>query len=220
MSSRVNLFLGVPNSYSQIKSPGELRAAMSKGNANGWKVFIPKNDSKAAQAGWRKFCKNYEGKVIKVKKSNDYLTTAVAIPSLGEGTYNLYAQFSETPEGVFMMSFVEIGGSFLNSHQHKEQSKEWSRLIKGLAKGLTIDAIESEMKREEKALRDSNRDLDKLIKDKRTFEKDISDCEKTIEDRKSQLVTNAKDQETQKSDIIEQEKQVDKVKNELKRYSN
>jgi len=206
--------------FSQIKSPSEVRVAMSKGTANGWKIFVPKNDAKMLQAGWRKFCKNYDARVEKIKKTDEYLAELVSIPSIGATTYNLYAQFEETPEGSYLITFLEIGGGFLNSHQHKEESKEWSRLMKELAKTLTLEAIEDEIQEEEKILKDENKDLDRLIKDKRSYENDISDCEKTIEDRKKQIETNVKDQATKKSEITEQETQVKRVKDEFKKYSN
>ena len=43
----------------------------------------------------------------KIKKETDYLSPDAKIPALGEHLINVYSQFQETTEGVYMIVFFE-----------------------------------------------------------------------------------------------------------------
>jgi hypothetical protein len=205
-------------SQAQIIAPTEVQAQMSEGKANGWRVFVPLNDRKATLNGWKKFCKEYSVKVENVKKSEDYFASGAVIPSLGSEKCDIYAQLEESKEGTYLTSFVKIKGAYLNSHQEQGLSTAWSKMMQEFARTLAEEVANEQLSNEEKELKEKNKTMEKLVKDKSGYEKDILDCEQTIVERKNQIEQNVKDQASQTTDIADQENKVDAAKNLLKQY--
>jgi len=65
--------------------------------------------------------RDYDGKTTKVSKTDDYLTEQVIIPSITESALNVYVNFSETAEGVYMKAFY-FNGADVYIRCRKQQS--------------------------------------------------------------------------------------------------
>jgi hypothetical protein len=203
---------------SQITPAKQVAAEMSQGKANGWKIFIPKADDKAVNNAFKKWMKDYDGKVEGVKKSDDQVVPGVKLDFLGEGSYTLYYQTKETKEGTYLTTFVQMGAGYLTAHQFPKESQVWKTNLTDFARNLTVSIIEDELKKDEKDLKDKNKDLEKLAKDKEGYESDIKKAEETIAERKKQLEQNAKDQEKAKSSVATAKEKAEKTKAELAKY--
>ena len=105
------LYLSV-NAFAQIGEVKEINAAMSKGVQRGFQVLIPESNAKDAAKAWSSLMKEYDSKTSSVKKAEDYLSPTALIPSISANAINVYALFNETPEGVFLNAFFDLGSSF------------------------------------------------------------------------------------------------------------
>ena len=220
---RLILFISIlsicaPSAICQISPAKEVAVEMSQGKANGWKIFIPKADEKEVNNAFKKWMKDYDGKIEGVKKSDDQVVPGVKLDFLGEGTYTVYFQTKETKEGIYLTTFVQMGAGYLSKHQFPKESKIWSDKHTEMARGITVSIIEDQLKKEEKDLKDENKNLEKLTKDKEGYESDIKKAEETIVERKKQLEQNAKDQEKAKSAVAAAKEKAEKTKAELAKY--
>src|SRR6056300_1505401 len=109
------------NLFAQIDKVKEVNARMSQGTNRGLKVLIPEASLKDAIKAWSKLMKDYESKNEKIKKETDYLSPDAKIPALGEHLINVYSQFQETTEGVYMIVFFDLGNSYINKDMHPKK---------------------------------------------------------------------------------------------------
>ncbi len=204
--------------FSQIQDAQEVIIARTVGKTNGYKIFVPKSNSKDLETRFKKWMKEYSAKVEKDKKSEESVVRDVKITSMSESIYTIYATYSTTSEGGYLNTFVQVGDVFVTANTHLKEATEWTRLLKKFATETTVSLIQEELDQAEKKLQGQSRDLEKLKKEQADYEKDIAACEAKIIERKSQLVTNAEAQLSAQKDVMNKTSEVDNVKNELKRY--
>lgn len=204
--------------HAQVPQPEPVTIDMSKGKAEGWKVYIPSATIKDAENAWKRLCKTYQARPQKNRNFNEVLASGVVIPELGNDTFNLYAQFGADQQGSFILSCIELKGSFLNSHQYKVESEKWVGILFEMANSDARSRYSSGLKKEEKELLTRNRKLEKLYQEKKTMERDIQHCEQTIEERKKEIEENEREQQKTKESILEQQRRVDKAREELDKY--
>ncbi|MDB9881965.1 hypothetical protein OAD66_02410 [Bacteroidia bacterium] len=214
----LSLILFTLFSFGQIGSVEEINDAMSQGVQRGLKVLIPEVDKKRATKSWEKLMKEYDAKTEKVNKKDDYRSINARIPSLSDRPLTAYALFQETPEGVYMNVFFDIGGSYLNSETNAKKVDAAKKILASFAKNTTLAAIEDQIKDENKKLEKLEREQKNLEKNKVGYEKDIKQAKETLEKRENDLIENASAQETQLKAIEEQRTAAEKVKSELKKY--
>ena len=205
-------------SFGQIGTIDEINDAMSQGVQRGLKVLIPETNKKQVTKSWEKLMKDYDAKTEKVKKEDDYRSLNASIPSISDRPLTAYAVFQETPEGVYMNVFFDIGGSYLNSETNAEKLDAAKKILTSFAKNTTIAAIEDQIKDENKKLEKLEREQKTLEKNKIGYEKDIKQAKETIQKRQKDIIENAKAQEVKLKAIGEQRTAAEKIKSELKKY--
>lgn len=204
--------------FAQIQDAKEINLKMSEGVQQGWKILIPFTNEKEAIKAWSKLMKDYDSKTDKVKKNEEYKSETALIPSLSERVVVVYAQFNETPEGVYLITFFDLGGAYLSSHLHQEKVKEVQKLLKTFASETAVAALDESLKEEEKNLKKLESEKKKLEEDKSSYEKEIKECEEKIAQRKKDLETNAEDQKKKKKEVDEQQSKVDELKSKKKQF--
>ena len=202
----------------QIGEVKEVNGDMSKGKNRGFKVLIPEVNEKQAIKSWERLMKEYDAKTDKVKKSDDYKSESAKIPSISEKEIDVYAVFNETPEGVFLNTYFDLGGAFLNSDMHSELAPVAMDFVKKFASDLAIETISEKLKNEEKEFDKLSKEQKSLEKDKEGYEEDIKKAKETIEERNKDLKENAEDQTKKKKELTEQGKVVDELKSKLDKF--
>ncbi|MFY0644208.1 MAG: hypothetical protein JXR19_07055 [Bacteroidia bacterium] len=205
-------------SYAQIDKAKEVSVPMSNGTQQGWKILVPSADYKLALKEWTKLMKQYDSKTSKVKRHEEHKSDMAKIPSLSEREVIVFAQFDETPEGVYLTVFFDLGGAYLNSNMHPDKVKPMQKLLMDFSRDVAVEAVNAELKEVEKELKRLESEQKKLEGDQSTYESDIRDCEVRIEERKKDLEDNAEDQEKKKQEIVEQQEAVNEVKEKMKKF--
>lgn len=206
------------SAFAQITAVKEVNVPMSQGAQNGFKILVPEADEKEVIRAWEKLMKEYGAKTSKVKKSDDYMSEGAVLPSIQDEAITVYAQFSETPEGIYVNTFFKSGTSFLSTDVSAPKVKAVRTLLKEFARSTAYDAVEARLKDEEKKLERLNKEQSGLEKDKAGYEKDIKEARDLIAEREKQLEQNSKDQETKQKEISEQNQKVSKEKGALQKY--
>ncbi|PCJ64578.1 MAG: hypothetical protein COA58_12630 [Bacteroidetes bacterium] len=207
-----------PSIFAQIGKVNEISAKMSEGTNRGFKVLIPETNKKEVLKAWSRLMKDYEAKTEKVKKYDDYRSMNASIPSVSDRPIVVYAIFQETPEGVYLKSFFDLGGAYLNRDLHKEQAAAAQKLLKTFATSVAKATIESKVKQETKKLEKLEKEQKGLVKSKEGYEKDIKNAKETIEKREKSITENATKQAGKMKEIGEQKKVTEQIKAKLKKF--
>ena len=204
--------------YAQVSDVEEINAAMSEGTNRGYKVLIPEADKKAVIKAWSKFMKGYDAKTSKVKKEDDYLSPDASMPALNDMPIQVYALFQETPEGVYMNTFFNMGSGYLNSEQFPAKAEAAKQLLKSFAINTAKAAVEEELSGESKKLSKLEKEQKGLEKDKAGYEKDIAEAKALIEKQEKAIVDNDKAQKLKIKEVADQKALTEEVQARLKKY--
>ena len=204
--------------FAQIKKVDAVNASMTQGTNRGLKVLIPETSKKEVLKARSKLMKEYNSKSEKIKKEDEYLSPDAIIPSLGERPVNVYAQFQETPEGVYFTSFFAVDGAYLNTDMYKEQTESAIDLINTFANNTAKASISEKVKTETKKLEKLEKEQNGLVKDKEGYDKDIKDAKETIVNSEKAIKENDAAQVKKKKEVAEQKAVAEKVKAQMKKF--
>jgi hypothetical protein len=202
----------------QVADVKEVNVAMSNGVQRGFQVLIPESNEKDASRAWSSLMKDYDAKTSKVKKTNDYLSDQALIPAISANPIKVYALFQETPEGVYINAFFDLGSGYLNSDMNGDKANAAKILLKSFAKTTAKKAVEEQLKNEEKSLEKLEKEQQGLEKDKADYEKDIEEAKELIAKREKEIEQNIKDQEAKKQEVSIQISVVEKTKEKVLKY--
>ena len=198
-------------SYSQYKiSVSEKAVNFESGNHNAYTVTVYECSSKDVEKHWKKEMKDMKANVS--SKKNEMKGDDAKIKDMGENTFDMYAVTNETDKGVELSVAYDLGGAFMSSSQHSDQSKVIKKIMHDFAVKATKEGIRGILKKEEGIQHHLEKEQDNLVKNKEKLEKDIENWEKSIEKAKKDIEQNKKDQESKSKEIEAQIKVVEAVK--------
>ncbi|MDG1045069.1 MAG: hypothetical protein P8P81_00535 [Bacteroidia bacterium] len=206
------------NLFAQIGKVEEINAKMSQGTNRGLKVLIPETTQKESIKAWSKLMKDYDSKNEKMKKHTEYLSSNASIPSLGEKNIDVYSQFQETPEGVYMRVFFNLGGTYLNNDMYPKKLETAKQLIASFSTRIAKASIQASLNEETKKLDKLDKELKILERDKLKFEGEIQDAKETITQREKDIDENTKNQAEKHNAIADQKAKVGKINAKLKKF--
>ena len=197
--------------FSQYKiSVSEKSVGFESGNHNAFTVIVYECSSKDVEKHWKKEMKDMKANVS--SKKNEMKGDDAKIKDMGENTFDIYAITNETDKGIELSVAYDLGGAFLSSGQHAEQSKIIKDLMYDFAVKSTKEGIRGILKKEEGTQHHLEKEQESLVKNKEKLEKDIENWEKDIEKAKKDIEQNKKDQDDKKKEIEAQTKVVEEVK--------
>lgn len=176
-------------------------------------AMIPETNKKVVERLWKDLMKTYDGKPEKVKKSKEQLSPAVRIAAIsGTGTINVYHLVEESGDDVELTVWFDMGdGKYLNTKDYPSSYKDAEALIKKFGVDVKKEMVRLELEEEEKALKNLEKEFEKLIRDKEGLEKDIENYKKRITEAEHKIHQNLKDQEDTKHKIQDQKAAVGEV---------
>ena len=158
--------------------------------------------------------KSYKGKVGS-SKGEIFCDNAV-MTQISDNTIDVYAKIKKVNEGTLLTVFFDLGGAYLNAGDNGYKSAE--KIVYEFAVSAAKDAVDKEIKVEQKALVKLENAQEKLEREKETLEKnikrwndEIEKAKKDIENAKADIEQNIKDQEKGKADIAEQMATIDAI---------
>lgn len=204
--------------FAQIGEVTEVTSTMSHGNQKGFKILIPESNTKDVERAWSELMRDYDGKTTKVSKTDDYLTEQVIIPSITENALNVYVNFTETAEGVYMKAFYFNGSEYISGAGNSKAAMSIRGLMKRFAKSVVLESLANQLNEEKKNLKRLEKEEKTLEKDLEGYEDDIKKAKELIEKREKDIIKNKKDTENKKSEIVTQKEKVGKLKAKLGRF--
>lgn len=195
--------------------------SMSQGAHNSLSILIENADPKFAEKIWKEYLKDFNAKPEKVRGFSDQLIDNVDIPGVGRGsTIDLYFEMEKRGAHTLLITWFDLGGSFLSSIDHLERYEDAQRFLTEYSLKVQRALTQIEMENEEKRLTDLQDELARLQKDKQRLETIIARAEKEIQEAQAGIKKNEADQESRKKDIDAQQDAVEKVRQKFAKFKN
>ncbi len=205
-----------PKGIEQIQVWEETRY-MSQGNNTALVIQIPDADTKLVAKLWKKYLRDYDGK-LKKSKDDEFFVDDADIPGIGLGnTIDIYSKIQETQQGAELAVWFYLGGAYLQSDMHPERFQEGERFMEQFALMVQKELIKQELKEQQDQLKELESQLDKLKRDKERYHQIIEEAEKRIEQAKADIKANEQAQMDAEKAIEKQREKVDMVKDKLKK---
>lgn len=195
-----------------------MNSEMSEGTQRGWKIYVPEANVKTVDEEVRRMVKTYNGKMVKIRKSEDQGAVSLEVPGLSEQSVKMFYQLKPATEGVYLITFVKMNNRYLASEFHPKVAENWKKVLQNVARNAAIATIEAEINEAKKELTKQEKELNGLKKDKKDYEQDIRDCEQKMLERKKDVVENEKAQVNKQKTIDKQKSALDKIRQRLSAY--
>jgi chromosome segregation ATPase len=114
-----------------------------------------------------------------------------------------------------MYMFVDMGGAFVNSEDHPNQSQVVKQFMDDYYFEVRKRVVSEELKEEERKQADLEKDLKKLKEKKEDYLNEIEKCKQKIAEAEKNIEKNAGDQVAKDKEIDAQKSAVKKVVEKL-----
>ena len=160
-----------------VKISGK-NVTMSKGEQPAFIVEIPQVNIESVKKSWMKLIRqNTKSKVSTENSEITILNTQIA--EISDNPINIYSAVYQIDSAVKLVSLFEIDSAFFSFDGDKEDMT-YERTYRGIEHFLHDfavaeyrEAVEAELKAENKELKNLNNELEKLVKQSETFHKKI-----------------------------------------------
>ena len=212
LSLVVFLSINTANAQYEVVS-NEILEYMSQGEKTGIEVAIVDAEPDDVETYFAKFLKKYKpSKVINSKKTVEVFADNAKIPQISANTVDVYAIARKAEYGTKLSVFIDLGGAFVSSQDHEVAYGAMEGLVREFALSEAVRVVEAELKAQEKVMKDLNKELESMIKDKDGYVKEIEKAKALIAQREIDIENNEKAQETKRQQIEIQEEIVKTVK--------
>jgi hypothetical protein len=207
------LFVGMNTANAQYKVViNEVLEYMSQGEKTGIEVALVDAVPADVEEYFIRFMKKYKGKALSSKKTVEIFIDNATIPQISANTVDVYAIARKTDYGTKLSIFVDLGGAFVSSQDHEVAYGALEGLGREFALSEAVRVVETELKAQEKVMKDLSKELETMIKDKDTYIKEIEKAKALIAQREIDIINNEKAQETKRQQIAIQDEIVKTVK--------
>ncbi|NJL75385.1 MAG: hypothetical protein HC892_10490 [Saprospiraceae bacterium] len=131
----------------------------------------------------------------------------------------MYAKFDGSGSGTIVTVWFDLGGAFLASEQHEEAYQAADQLMRDFASAVGKSMAEDNVKEQEKILKNLEKELEKLGKDKDGYYKKIEEAKKLITEMEQSIEQNLKDQEKKQEEIKAQGQVIEQAKDKVKAFN-
>ncbi len=181
--------------------------SMSRGKQPGFSVIIPQAKLKDVTSDWKKYVKQ-KGKSDYKERDDEYILYKTVIPEINSDSVILYTTFSALADtAVELTSFICSKDSvfFGSAGGDEETAKNYNTFVRNFAVNEYRNAVQEELKNEQRKLELLEDDLANLEKDNERSENKIHSNERTNDRIKDEIKGNLKLQEIKSSAISEQQ---------------
>lgn len=198
------------------------RQMMSRGNNDALILELPSADDKMVTKMWEDWLKdNYKAKTSKTRKVRtgelSTLNFSMAGVSTG-GKVDMYSTVNESGNGTELTAWIATPLGYVSPELDQGQYMEAEKMLMRFALDVSREQIKQDVDNQEGILKDLEKELDRLRKDKEKAEKDIVDAQQLIAEKEGEIQQNILAQENKQREIEGQMQVVDDTKRRMKEF--
>lgn len=200
--------------WSQQVKLSQQNQTFSVGSKNAYAISIPYATKTQVEDKLKDFLRDF-GKSKSSK--GEYVVLLGDNKSMGDKPFDVYAMVLTEKDGSQLAVFaVDLGGAFMNSKEHSNQSQAFEQLLVKFGKECANKAIDEEIEIERKELRSIEKDQQSLEKDLNNYEKDIENYKKLINETENKI-SDVKSNQVKKKDAFKtQEEKIESIEKKRK----
>ena len=195
---------------------------MGSSMENSFSFELPDVTLESTVDQWEKWMKAHKAKTKYDRKQKLYTSTKAQMPKLSNDPINIYASIigdKKGKEGVAMIVWFEDNGSFISTTEESNDDAA-NKLLTEFALSTSKHHAQSIVDAELKKLEQLEKEMTKLIKDNRNYNKAIEKAKDTIAKNEKNIEINEQDQKKKEAAIEAQKQAVQKAKDYVKTYAN
>ena len=195
---------------------------MSRGNHDALLLELPSAQAKLVEDLWEDWLRdNYKVKTKKTKggRNGELSSLNFGIPGVSGGRkVDLYSRVSEVGNGSELAVWIATPDGYVSPDLDRGQYLEAEKMLMRFALNVSREQVAQDVDTQEDRLKELERDLDRLRKEKERAERDIVDAQKLIAEKEAEIQQNIVDQESKQREIEDQLKVVAQTKRQLEEY--
>lgn len=164
--------------FSQEVKTSNDKISFSHGSFDAIVVTIPYGNKDIIEKELKSEMKDWGGKYNSSK--DEYTAKQAKMKAMGDKYFDGYAKIIESGSEIKVAFAVDLGGTYMNSSQHRDQHREIESRAKKFGQSASKESVNGMIEAETKALK-------KLTEEKEDLLKDIEDSKKDIEDYKKKI---------------------------------
>lgn len=185
----------------------EAARPMSKGSNNAFTVEVPQIKSADLQKSWTNYLKNNtKAKILNEK--GEIFTLGAIINKVTDRSINLYSRFQETTVGSNISVFYQIDETFVSSENNPTVAVSAKTFLYDFGKIAYAEAVQAELDREQKVLKDLEKELEGLHKDEDKELKNIDKLKREIEKSEDLIKVKKNEQDLKQKEITAQKEKM------------
>lgn len=161
----------------EVKTTNE-KVSFSHGSFDAIVVTIPYANKDVVEKELKSEMKDWGGKYNSSK--GEYTAKEAKMKAMGDKYFDGYAKIIENGSEIKVAFAVDLGGAYLNHHEHSAQHKTIESRAKKFGQAAATESVNGMIEVETKTLK-------KLTGEKEDLLKDIEDSKKDIEDYKKKI---------------------------------
>ncbi len=195
---------------------------MSRGNHPSLVLELPSARAKLVDDLWQDWLKDtYKVKTSKTKKvrTGELSSLNFSLPGVSAGgKVDMYSTVKDVGDGSDLLVWIATPRGYVNPDLDASQYLEAEKMLMNFALEVSRAQIAEDVDAQEAKLKDLERDIDRLRKDKERAERDIVDSKKRIAELEAGIQQNITDQEIKQREIEAQIEVVEVTKRRLKEF--
>lgn len=185
---------------------------MSQGSHPALVLELPGAESKMVEKMWMDYAKKEirKSKTKKDRKSKEMQTLNVEIPGVSKGSnVDMYAKVNERGNGSELLVWIGSNDGWINPDDLPRRYVEAEKMLMRFGLDVSRAQIQLMVEAEEDKLKDLEKELDALKRDKEKYLKNIEKARQMITDNEAAIEQNEQDQLDKQSAIDAQTKTVE-----------
>lgn len=192
----------------------ESRENIGGGSHNALVVPMYGVDAKTVEKAWKSKMKDLGAKVSS-EKGGLFGDNAV-IKEMGDNTVDMHARVDDKKDEIDLVVGFDLGGAYLNSSEHADKYKVAEKIMHDFAVKMTTDAIDEQMKTQQKALDKLNGQEKDLVKENNNLNNQITEYQGKIKKDQDAIEKNKNDQAEKQKAIAQQQQVVNDIAKKAK----
>lgn len=198
----------------EVKTSNE-KVSFSHGSFDAIVVSIPFANKDVIEKELKSEMKDWGGKYNSSK--DEYTAKQAKMKAMGDKYFDGYAKIIESGSDIKVAFAVDLGGTYMNQNEHKDQYKEIESRVKKFGQSASKESINGMIELETKALKKLTDEKEDLLKDIEDSKKDIEDYKKKIGEAEQKIKDNESATQKKEGEINTQTTKLGEVQGLLKK---
>lgn len=200
----------------------ETERMMSFGSRPGFRVEFSTSSAKLVEEQWKTFAKkNFEAKLKKDRKTDEWTAANLQSPLLGNSTYAIYSTVEKVGDnGSALTLWIDAGSYFVSSRENASQATEVMGALRQFYFDVRRATIDQEIKDQEAKIKDLENKQKRLERENDGLRKDIDNYKAKIKKAEEDIVKNDKEQESALVDAEKQRRMLEEMRRRRENVEN